>query len=175
LQAGTSDDVYALIATEQLYVDLSHTPLADPQPVQVFVDRAQATAYTTLSQSAWHLFPGSASSPLLPGTLLWWDGKPWRILNLGETAVTLLSLEKRLLDLTVEVFDDLLRQRKVTVATPLPDDSPPTEEQEILQHASPEELEIATYRYKLLGRALPEETVVPARTDASMAHEVSYG
>jgi putative transposase len=164
LQAGTSDDVYALIATEQLYVDLSHTPLADPQHVQVFVDREQATAYTTLSQSAWHLFPGSASSPLLPGTLLWWDGKPWRILNLGETAVTLLSPEKRLLDLTVEVFDDLLRQRKVTVATPLPGDSPPTEEQEILQHASPEELEIATYRYKLLGRALPEETVVPART-----------
>jgi hypothetical protein len=42
-------------------------------------------------------------------------------------------------------------------------------------NTSPEELEIATYRYKLLGRALPEETVVPARTDASMAYKVSYG
>ncbi len=156
--------MYALIATEQLYVDLSHTPLADPQHVQVFVDREQATAYTTLGQSGWQLFPGSATRSLLPGTLLWWDGKPWRLLNLGETAVTLLSPEKHLLDLTIEVFDDLLRQRKVTVATPLPGDSLPTEEQEILQHASPEELEIATYRYKLLGRALPEETVVPART-----------
>src|SRR6266702_2372393 len=163
LQAGTSDDVYALIATEHLYVDLTHTPLADPQHVQVFVDREQASAYTTLSQSAWHLFPGSATRSLLPGTLLWWDGKPWRLLNLGETAVTLLSPEKHLLDLTVEVFDALLRQRKVTVATPLPGDSLPTAEQEILQYASPEELEIATYRYKLLGRALPEETVVPAR------------
>jgi putative transposase len=71
LQAGTSDDVYALIATEQLYVDLSHTPLADPQHVQVFVDREQASAYTTLSQSSWHLFPGSATRSLLPGTLLW--------------------------------------------------------------------------------------------------------
>ncbi len=164
LPAGTVDDVYALIATEHLYVDLSLTPLADPQHVQVFMDREQATAYTTLSQSTWHLFPGSATHALLPGTLLWWDGKPWRLLNLGETAVTLLSPEKHLLDLTVEVFDDLLRQRKVTVATPVPGDARPTEEQEILQHASPEELEIATYRYKLLGRALPEETVVPART-----------
>jgi putative transposase len=71
LQAGTSDDVYALIATEQLYVDLSHTPLADPQHVQVFVDREQASAYTTLSQSSWHLVPGSATRSLLPGTLLW--------------------------------------------------------------------------------------------------------
>jgi putative transposase len=164
LPAGTADEVYALIATEHLYVDLSQTPLADPQHVQVFVHREQATAYTTLSQSAWHLFPGSATHSLLPGTLLWWDGKPWRLLNLGETAVTLLAPEKHLLDLTVEVFDDLLRQRKVTVATPVPGDARTTEEQEILQQASPEELEIATYRYKLLGRALPEETVVPART-----------
>ena len=165
----------ALIATEQVYVDLSYTPLADPQHVQVFVDREQATAYIALSQSAWHLFPGSATCCLLPGTLLWWDGKPWRMLNLGETAVTLLSPEKHLLDLAVEVVDDLLRQRKVTVATLVAGDSLPPEEQEILQHASPEELEVATYRYTLLGRALPEEPVVPARTDASMAHAVSYG
>jgi hypothetical protein len=70
LPAGTADDVYALIATEHLYVDLSHTPLADPHQVQVFVDRDQASAYTTLSQSSWHLFPGSATRSLLPGTLL---------------------------------------------------------------------------------------------------------
>jgi putative transposase len=167
--------VYALIATEHLYVELSHTPLADPQHVQVLVDREQASAYTMRSQSAWHLFPGSASSPVLPGTLLWGDGNPWRILKLGETAVTLLSPENHLLDLTAEGFDDLLRQRKVTVATALPGESLPTAEQEILQHASPGELEIATYRYKVLGRALPAEPVVPARTEASMAHEGSYG
>jgi putative transposase len=175
LQAGTADDVYALIATEHVDVDRSHTPLADPQQVQVFVDREQATAYTTLSQSAWHLFPGSATHSLLSGTLLWWDGKPWRLLNLGEPAVTLLSPQRHLLDRTVEVFDDLLRPRKVTGDTPLPGDSLPTAEQELLQQASPEELASATYRYKLLGRALPAETVGAARTDASLAHQVSDG
>ena len=117
LPTGTPDDVYFLIATEQLYVDLSQTPLADPQHVPVFVDREQAVAYTTLSQSTWHLFPGSSSCSLIPGTLLWWDGKPWRTLNLGETTVTLLAPENHVVDLPVEVFEDLLRQRKVTVAT----------------------------------------------------------
>src|SRR6266487_343713 len=97
LQTETPDDVYALIASEQLYVDLSHTPLADAGHVQVFVDREQAAAYSTLSQSAFHLFPGSSSHSLVPGTLLWWDGKPWRLLNLGETAITLLSPEKRVI------------------------------------------------------------------------------
>ena len=164
LPAGTPDDVYFLIATEQLYVDLSQTPLADPQHVPVFVDREQATAYATLHHSSWHLFPASSSCSLIPGTLLWWDGKPWRVLNLGETAVSLLSPEKHVVDLPVEVFEDVLRQRKVTVATPVPEDQERREEYEHVLNASPEQLEVATYRYKLLGRALPEETVVSART-----------
>ena len=62
LQAETVDDVYFLIATDQLYVDLSQAPLAQPEHVQVFVDREQADAYTTLSQSSVHLFPGVSSS-----------------------------------------------------------------------------------------------------------------
>lgn len=164
LQTGTPDDVYFLIATEQLYVDLSQTPLADPQHVPVFIDHEQAAAHTVLNQSTWHLFPSSSSCSLIPGTLLWWDGKPWRALNLGETTVTLLAPEKHLVDLPVEVFENLLRQRKVAVATPVPGDPRHAGEHELLQNASPEQLEIATYRYKLLGGALPEETVVSART-----------
>ncbi len=164
LPRGTPDDVYALIATEQLYVDLSQKPLSDPEQVQIFVDREQAAAYTTLNRSFWHLFPGSSSNSLVPGTQLWWDGKLWGTLNLGETMVTLLAPEKCLVDLPIEVFDDLLRQSKVKVATPLPDDPRYAKEHELLWDASPEQLAIATYRYKVLGGALPEETVVSART-----------
>src|SRR6266566_384799 len=164
LQTETPDDVYALIASEQLYVDLSHTPLADAGHVQVFVDREQAAAYSTLSQSAFHLFPGSSSHSLVPGTLLWWDGKPWRLLNLGETAITLLSPEKRVVDLPIEIFEDLLRQRKVTIATAEPDTPGQAKGHAHVTSASPEQLEVATERYKLLGRVVPEETVVSART-----------
>jgi len=164
LQTGTPDDVYALIACEQLYVDLSQAPLADPAHVQVFVDQEQSAAYCTLSQSSFHLFPGSPSRKLLPGTMLWWDGKPWRTLNLGETVVTLLSPEKRVVDLPIETFEDLLRQNKVTIATPAPDDPKLAQEHKLLLSASPSQLETAAYRYKILGRALPEETIIPART-----------
>jgi transposase InsO family protein len=164
LRTGTPDDLYALIASEQLYVDLSQAPLADPAHVHVFVDREQAAAYSQLRHETFHLFPGSSCHSLTPGTMLWWDGKPWRTLNLGETTVTLLSPEQRVVDLPVEVFEDLLRERKVTVATPASDDPRHAEEHEHILAASPSELEIATYRYKLLGRALPEETTISART-----------
>ena len=165
LQTGRADDIYFLIATDQVYVDLSQTPLADPEHVQVFVDREQAEAYATLSQSSLHLFSRSSSFTLTPGTVLWWDGKPWRALNLGETTVTLLSPENHLVDVPIEVFDALITQRKVTIATASRDDEARSaEEHERLTKASPKHLEIATQRYKLLGRALPQgegATVAP--------------
>jgi putative transposase len=165
LEGGTVDDVYFLIATDQLYVDLSQTPLADPQHVHVFLDREQAEAYVALSQSSGHLFPHAASPcTLTAGMLLWWDGKPWRVLKLGKTAVTLLSPDKQLVDLPLEVFEALLKQKKVTVATPLSEDVHRVEEHELLKQASPRQLEIATERYKLLGRAGAETGSVSLRT-----------
>ncbi|MGZ3646281.1 MAG: TnsA endonuclease N-terminal domain-containing protein [Ktedonobacteraceae bacterium] len=166
LQEGTVDDLYFLIATDQVYVDLSQAPLAQPEQVQVFVDREQAQAYTLLRQSSVQLFPAVSSScvPLTAGTLLWWDGKPWRVLNLGETTVTLLSPEKQLVDLPIEVFEKLLQQKKVTVASPLPDTVSQVAEHAMLTKASLKQLEIATERYKVLGQAGSKDSAVSPRT-----------
>jgi putative transposase len=182
LTLGTADDLYFLMATDQIYVDLSQTPLADPEHVHVFLDREQAQAYVALRQSSVHLFPRSSSSAvaLTAGTLLWWDGKPWRVLNLGETLVSLLSPDKHLVDFPLDVFDTLLREKKVTVATPLPDDPRRVEELELLRSASPRQLEVATERYKLLGGANAAQGTVPARTlrgwrEAFREAEAVYG
>jgi len=182
LTLGTVDDLYFLIATERVYVDLSQTPLADPQHVHVFLDREQAEAYVPLRQSSVHMFPRTSSSAvtLTAGMLLWWDGKPWRVLNLGETMVSLLSPEKQLVDFPIEVFDALLREKKVTVATPLSDDTRRVEELELLRSASPRQLEVATERYKLLGRANAAQGIIPARTlrgwrEAFREAEAVYG
>jgi putative transposase len=124
-------------------------------------------AYATLSQSCLHLVPCLSSSTRTPGTILWWDGNPWRALNLGETTVTLLSSENHLVDVPIAVFDALITQRKVTIATASRDDEARSAEaHERLTKASPKHLEIATQRYKLLGRALPEgeEATVAPRT-----------
>ncbi len=182
LTLGTADDLYFLIVTDQLYVDLSQTPLADPHHVHVFLDREQAAAYVALCQSSVHMFPRTSSSAvsLTAGTLLWWDGKPWRVLNLGETMISLLSPEKHLVDFPIDVFDTLLREKKVTVVTPPPDDTRRVEELERLRSASPRQLEVATERYKLLGRANAAQGTVPARTlrgwrEAFREAEAVYG
>jgi putative transposase len=87
------------------------------------------------------------------------------VLNLGETAVTLLSPEKQLVDLPTEVFDALLEQRKVPVTTPSAGDVVRhAQEHERLVQASPKQLEIATQRYKQLGQEGAEAGPVTPRT-----------
>ena len=182
LTPGSADDLYFCIATEQVYVDLAQTPLADPQHVQMFLDREQAQAYVALEQSCGELFPRASSSVVAvrAGTMLWWDGKPWRVLNLGETLVSLLSPDKHIVDFPMEVLDTLLREKKVTAARVVPDDVRRVEELELLRKASPKQLEVATQRYKLLGGAATEMRTVPARTlrgwrEAFREAEAIYG
>jgi putative transposase len=181
LAVGTADDVYMLIATEHLYVDLSQTPLADPQQVQVFLDREQAAASVILRQSSVQLFP-QAPSPctLTAGTLLWWDGKPWRVLNLGETTVTLLAPEQQVIDLPSAVFETLLQQKKVTIASPVPNDGRKVAEHALLTNASAKQLAVATQRYKVLGQAAAAGEAIAPRTlrrwrEEFRAAEAVYG
>src|SRR5204862_8061885 len=96
LEQGTVDDLYFLIATDQVYVDLSQAPLAQPEQVQVFVDREQAEAYAILRQSSVQLFPKRqgprAAAQVEP---FYWElermttprhgDRPWEIVHLDHT------------------------------------------------------------------------------------------
>jgi hypothetical protein len=145
-----------------LYVDLSQTPLAEPQQVHVFLDREQAAASVILRQSSVQWFPPAPlPCTLTAGTLLWWDGKPWRVLNLGETTVTLLAPEQQVIDLPSTVFETVLQQKKVTIASPVPNEVRKIKEHTLLTNASAKQLAVATQRYKVLGQAAAGEAIAP--------------
>jgi putative transposase len=88
-----ADDVYAMIANEQIYADLYAVPLTLHRRVQLYLDESIQYAQTHLKTK-----PASqltnvalvAPSQLAPNTTLMWDGRPWTLLNLGETTTTLL-------------------------------------------------------------------------------------
>jgi transposase InsO family protein len=160
LQAGAADDVYQLIVRDQLYVDLEHSLLEEPESVQVFPDRQVALAHATMK------VPSSLHAPLPPvqtmsvGTPLWWDGKPWTVFNPGMTAMTLLSEDQQLKEISNQDFETLLREGKVTGL------SSETEAQGqarmLLDQASPKDLEVALQRYRALGNQA--DGSAPSRT-----------
>src|SRR5205085_477110 len=87
-----SDDIYTLIAQDQLYVDVYAVPLPEPERVHIFCDEETAHAWAvTLAET--HLPPRGGTRAVLvqAGTPVAWDGRPWTIVNVGETTTTLLD------------------------------------------------------------------------------------
>jgi putative transposase len=152
LDGGTADDVYALIITDQLYVNLSQTPLTDPEHVQVFLDREIGEEYETLSSSSVSQPPRPFVLSIEEGTQLWWDGKSWTVFHQGETAITLLSEDRQVKPVPHQVFDALLQQGMLTGLPSQIESNQRTEERMLLELASPKHLEVATERVRALGK-----------------------
>ncbi len=150
LKTGTADDVYFLMVTEQLYVDLAHTLLEEPEKVHVFPDQQVAQTHAEMHAS-WLSYPGPAMLSLRVGTPLWWDGKPWTVFNPGLTALTLLSEDRQLREIAYQDFHTLLREGKVTGLSPQTESEGSGAARILLDKASPKHLEVALERYRALG------------------------
>lgn len=84
------DILHWVIAQRTVYVDLSRCPLADGDHVHIYRDGEQAQIYdlcASTARPAW--LAGAEPLRCEPGTPLLWDGKPWRITNVGDTHIYL--------------------------------------------------------------------------------------
>ena len=95
-----ADDIFALIAADVLYVDLCAAPLAEPAIVKVFPSREAASGARSGGPNA--SFSGVG---LRCGSQITWDGRIWDVVNLGESAVSLLSGDQGLTELPIAAFE----------------------------------------------------------------------
>lgn len=166
LHLGQADDVYQLILTDQVYVNLLAVRLTDYEHVQVFLDRDQAESYAVLHPSSSFL-PRPSTLALTVGAPIVLDGKAWTIFNLGATEVLLLSQDKQVMPVPNEAFEELIRSGRLTGLAQAA--APPKYEEgrELLTQASPEALEEANRRYTIItgaDRAATSGAKAPART-----------
>ena len=99
-----ANDIYAMIATEQLYVDLYAVPLVEHWRVQLWIDQPTYSAYKHLAINKIISFE---STKLLPNTSLIWDSQLWTLVNLGETTTTLLPKTGQPMQLPTAFFYQL--------------------------------------------------------------------
>jgi putative transposase len=105
-----ADDIFALIAADILYVDLCAAPLAEPAIVKVFPLREAASRGRSGRQNV----PLPAVG-LRCGNQITWDGRIWNVVNLGETAVSLLCGDQGLTELPIAAFETLMRENRLQV------------------------------------------------------------
>jgi putative transposase len=114
-----ANDIYAMIATEQLYVDLYAIPLVEHWRVQLWTDQQTHHAYTHLAlgqtQHQWLRHDASYLTTLLPNTVLVWDEKLWTLVNRGETTTTLLPEIGQPIQLPTAFFLEMLSSGTINI------------------------------------------------------------
>ncbi|HKZ54763.1 MAG TPA: TnsA endonuclease N-terminal domain-containing protein, partial [Anaerolineales bacterium] len=167
-EEASNDDVYALIVTERLYVDLRATPLAEPERVRVFCDEETARAYVLAESSCRTAASGPRSLSLAAGSPVVWDGRRWTIVNHGETTTSLLAEDGVLVELANATFEALVGQGKLTGVTEQAPVGISAEARERLAQASPGDLREANRRHAIIAARLigsvTAASATPART-----------
>jgi putative transposase len=165
--------IYALLASEQIYVDLTAAPLVPHWGVSLFPDQATAEAQVSLRVSTgrgrWGGAPFAPRPPtLVVNTRFLWDEQPWTLVNLGEQTTTLLPDTGQPMQLPSAFFLRLVEAGTITLPMSSEHATTPPEVQARMAAASPADIREANRRFRLvqayLQRAVPLYEDVALRT-----------
>ncbi|MGH9875875.1 MAG: hypothetical protein ACRD9S_25770, partial [Pyrinomonadaceae bacterium] len=152
---ATTDEIYLLLATNEIFVDLCATPLVEPERVHVYPDQDTAFACSRIDMlRAPSPADGLSSFEIREGTELSWDGKHWRIINLGESKVSLLDDQDGCRELPHGAVDELIKRGSLRIITSTPQRSDREKASEVISQAGPDALREATRRYRLIEPCL---------------------
>jgi len=158
------DEVYTLIGQGQLYVDLHAAPLIAHAQVRLYRDQAIAEAQplvaASLATEASRGPFGAPTVPLATSSPVLWDGRPWTLINAGDTRTTLLPDVGPPVQLPTPFFLQLVDTGMITVPPALDgaaSASPSAEVQHRLAAASPGALAEANRRFHLVQAYLQRQ------------------
>jgi putative transposase len=141
-----ANDVYIMIAQGLIYVDLTAVSLKEHSWVQLYPDKSTHDAYVNYEQSKKTSLI-RATSQLVVNTPLVWDGRLWRLVNLGETTTTLLPEMGEPMQIPSGFFHQLLEKGCISISKTEQEGRATLDVQRILSEASPGNLEEANRRF----------------------------
>ena len=145
----TRDEVYALVSEDKVYVDLHAAALAEPEKVRVFPSRDSQRMFIHGPSTSAGL-PGSrVSCPLNVGCMLAWDGTAWKVINIGQTTISLLREDQIVTEVPLATLETLAKEGRVTWS-PASEDGVGLEILKILSEASDRALRVANERLRLV-------------------------
>lgn len=167
-----ADDVYLLILRGDIYVNLHATPLAVRERAQVFENAELASAYTPAGGIS--AAPKAEYQDLGEGARLLWDNKIWKIANVGEGKVWLLS-EYSDAAFTHERFEEYLAGGVFELLDSAPEKDSYAVGREILDSAPPNVRAEAERRLELIKPYLDgEKPLKGVEKERSKRRYISY-
>ncbi|HEY9696298.1 MAG TPA: Mu transposase C-terminal domain-containing protein [Trichocoleus sp.] len=153
----TVDDLNIMVATRQIFVDLEKHRLPLPQQVKVFIDQDSYNYYKLINVVEAPTVLDSSKLNVVVGQIVDWDGKRWKITNIGETSITLTTPDGEYTDLSNKTFEMLVCDGKIIGALQASETSVYSEVEEIWRRASKRDQEVAYSRTKELEPFLSDD------------------
>jgi len=156
------DDIYTLIAQKRLHVDLHAARLTEPNKVTVFPNEsAAASSFPTLQFSTTHLEQVAA------GRTIQWDSRSWQLIQIDNMTATLLRDDAVRVELPRRVYDQFIKERRITEKGRNALPSPSTTVVEAIAKASENDLREANRRFACVCEGLRgqgDPSNIPTRT-----------
>ncbi|UCV09418.1 integrase catalytic domain-containing protein [Dechloromonas denitrificans] len=150
LPIDDADVLYKMIADGVLYTRLEKDLLAEPERAVVFRDKVSADAYGLyLASQTETTLPSLRTLTIAAGQSLLWDGRVWRILNVGDQDVFLEDEERVITSVGRKIFEQMVKDGVIT-GIPAGATLERDQAEEIVRRASPDDFEHAMYRYRCL-------------------------
>lgn len=161
-----ADDIYTLIATEQIYVDLKAEGLANSDRVRVFSSQEIAQAFQLVTQVEVSTVNSSVQIiQVAVGASVCWDGEIWEIVNTGSTLTGLLRSDGKFVELPNIAFEELIQKGKIQAISGQEPSANKTEIEEMLRRARPDDIKEANRRYEIVQSYLEKDApTCPTRT-----------
>jgi len=162
-ESASRDEIFALLVLGHIHADLHAVSLSEPEKVLVFSDRASLSSGVRNVAARTRL---SLAMSIKAGILLSWDGQHCPVVNVGNTAVSLLVGGQTLMELPLNTLEDAIKQGRITIASQDLWNQNRELVHERLSRASESDLKIATERCGIVSRFLRGERdfSVPLRT-----------
>lgn len=109
------DDIFMLIATRELYVDLWSDILAEPERVRVYLNKDVASRLSLSQRQSESRFEDKLSEQLTVGSQVLWDGKLYEVINIGDEKVWLKAVLGKVVDIFRETFDQYIEEGTIKV------------------------------------------------------------
>jgi len=160
----TADDVYALVAQGEVFVDLENAVLAEPGHVRVYLSSVERDAYESMAPG--NARPGEKAVAVTAeiGNRLFWGEKAFTVMNVAAGTIWMQDDSEKMVTLNFENFETLVSNggiRKVSEAG-----LPQNNLIELVQSKSREELVRANERLELITEY--RKTRTPATKDSTM-------
>ena len=154
------DDLYFLIVSGKIYLDLRKFALVEPQKCRLFNSKSEAESWTLIYES--QARDTEIKLPLFElkeGTIVDYNGKSLTIKLVGNNQVLLEGEKGQLMEINIAQLSYFVKEGKIKYQGGNYDNENQEKIQEILLQASEKDLKIANERFNLIKPYLEDKTI----------------